>query len=343
MKKLLRQSLMVTLVAALILAAQTFPTQAEPIVLKYATMNPPASWHHLEFYVPWAEGVKKVTEGRVEVKIYPSQTLGKAPSFFDLVKTGIADIALGVQAINPGQFPLSEITALPFLQIPSAETGARIMWRLYEKYPAVQKEYEGIKFLHAGFTSPFLLMTTKKRVRTLEDLKGVKIRAPGGRQAEAFELVGANPVALHIAELYMALEKGVIDGVATTWEPIIKQLPVDKLRYATECNLWAIPFWIGVNPASWDRISPKDQEAIMKNFGGLAGSEYHGRRFGAAKETALEIMNEHGWEIFKLPEGDYDKWVSMSKPIHEKYINSLEAKGLPAREVYNDVLKMIDE
>ena len=162
MKKLLRQFLMVTLVTALILAAQTFPTQAEPIVLKYATMNPPASWHHLEFYVPWAEGVKKVTEGRVEVKIYPSQTLGKAPSFFDLVRTGIADIALGVQAINPGQFPLSEITALPFLQIPSAETGARIMWRLYEKYPAVQKEYEGIKFLHAGFTSPFSSRNLKR-------------------------------------------------------------------------------------------------------------------------------------------------------------------------------------
>ena len=83
MKKLLRLSLVITLVAALILAVQIFPTQAKPIVLKYATMNPPASWHHLEFYVPWAEGVKKVTEGRVEVKIYPSQTLGKAPSFFD--------------------------------------------------------------------------------------------------------------------------------------------------------------------------------------------------------------------------------------------------------------------
>jgi len=279
----------------------------------------------------------------VQVKIYPSSTLGAPPSFFDLVKTGIADIALGVQAINAGQFQLSEITSLPFLGIPSAEKGAAIMWKLYEKYPAVQKEYEGIKFLHAGFTSPFFLITAKKPIRKLEDLKGIKLRAPGGRQAEAFELVGVNPVAMHIAELYMAIEKGVIDGLATTWEPIMGQLPVDKLKYATECNLWAIPFWIGVNKNSWARISPKDQQAIMKNCGGLEGSKFHGRAFGAAKGPAMEIVKKHGWEILQLPESDSKKWAEMSKPIHEKYIKSLEAKGLPARAIYNDILQMIKE
>ncbi|MBW1802823.1 MAG: TRAP transporter substrate-binding protein [Deltaproteobacteria bacterium] len=343
MTKLAKLSLMVFLALALILGIQIAPAPAKPIVLKYATMNPPTSWHHTEFYVPWAEKVKNATEGRVTVKIYPSSTLGKPPSFFDLVKTGIADIALGVQAINAGQFPLSQITSLPFLQIPSGKAGAAILWRLYEKYPAIQKEYEGIKFLHAGFTSPCFFMTTKKPIRNLEDVKGVKLRAPGGRQAEAFELVGANPVAMHIAELYMAIEKGVIDGLATTWEPVKGQLPVDKLRYATVTNLWAIPFWIGINPNSWARISPRDQEAMMKCCAGLAGSEYHGWAFGAAKETAIEIMNKEGWKIFQFPESDYRKWAAMCKPIHEKYINSLEAKGLPARAIYNDILKMIKE
>ncbi|MFH1489851.1 MAG: hypothetical protein ABII06_13195, partial [Pseudomonadota bacterium] len=63
--------------------------------------------------------------------------------------------------------------------------------------------------------------------------------------------------------------------------------------------------------------------------------------FGAAKETALEIIKKNGWEVFQFPDSDYKKWAAMSKPIHEKYIQSLEAKGLPARAIYNDILQML--
>jgi len=73
------------------------------------------------------------------------------------------------------------------------------------------------------------------------------------------------------------------------------------------------------------------------------GRVFHGWAFGSAKETAIEIIKEAGWEIFEFPESDYEKWAAMSQPIHEKYINSLEAKGLPAREIYNDILRMIKE
>lgn len=130
-------------------------------------MNAPTSWHHTEFYVKWAKKVEKLTEGRVKIKIFPAQTLGKAPSFFDLVKTGVADIALGVNTYNPGQFPLTQMMSLPLLPIPNARTGAASLWELYEKYPEMQKEYEGTKFLHFGCTSPFMLATSKKKYSIL--------------------------------------------------------------------------------------------------------------------------------------------------------------------------------
>jgi TRAP-type C4-dicarboxylate transport system substrate-binding protein len=63
---------------------------AKPLELKYATMNPTTAWVNPNGYLPWAEKVKEVTNGRVTAKIYPAQTLGKAPEFFDLVKSGVA-------------------------------------------------------------------------------------------------------------------------------------------------------------------------------------------------------------------------------------------------------------
>jgi TRAP-type C4-dicarboxylate transport system substrate-binding protein len=243
MKKTLLILMIVLVVTGLTLGVGATGSFAKSKELKYASMNPTTAWIHPNSYLPWAEKVEKATNGRVTIKIYPAQTLGKAPDFFDLVKSGIADIALGVQVFNPGQFPLTEIVSLPFMNVPSAEVGGRVLWELIEKFPEIQKEYTGIKLLHVVSTDPYFIVTTNKPVRKMEDLKGVKLRAPGGRASETLKALGAVPVMVRMPELYVALEKGVIDGAPIPGEPIMGQVPVDKLKYATlDLRLWTVPF-----------------------------------------------------------------------------------------------------
>src|SRR3990172_25789 len=205
MEKRVMVSLVLTV--SVFLSSPTILKAAESIELRYASMNPVAAWIHDHSYLPFAEKVKTVTNGRVTVRIHPHQTLGKAADFFNMVKTGIADIALCVQSFNPGQFPLTEIMDLPFLPVPSAEAGGLVRWELFEKFPEIRKEYAGTKLLHVASTDPYFIITTQKPIRRLEDMKGLKLRVPGGRPADALKLMGAVPVLIPMPELYMALDK----------------------------------------------------------------------------------------------------------------------------------------
>ncbi len=342
MKRILLFTLMILLVGGLTIGEYIDPEPAQAVELKYASMNPTTAWIHPNSYVPWAEKVKEATNGRVTVKIYPAQTLGKAPAFFDLVKSGIADIALGVQVFNPGQFPLTDIMSLPFMDIPNAAVGSRVLWELYEKFPEIQKEYAGIKLLHFVSTDPYFIVTTKKQIRTLEDMKGVKLRVPGGRAADAIKALGAVPVAIRMPELYVAIEKGVIDGAPIPGEPLLGQLPVDKLKYAImDVKLWTVPFWVGMNERTWDRLSKADQEAIM-SVSGLEGSIWFGKTcFDDSKIAAMKVIKEKNIKVTRVSPQERERWVELAKPIHKKYIADLEAKGLPARKVYEEANRLL--
>lgn len=338
MKKTHHWKSLVGLFIAMTLFISVIPVSAKTVTLKYATMNAPTSWHHTEFYVKWAEKVEKLTEGRVKIKIFPAQTLGKAPSFFDLVKTGIADMALGVNAYNPGQFPLTQMMSLPLLPLPSASVASATLWELYEKYPEMRKEYEGTKFLHFGSTSPFMVITSKKAVHSLEDMQGQQLRVSGSRASDAVTRLGAVPVAINIAELYVAIEKGVVDGVTSVWEAF-SQMPVDRLKYITDVPLYVVPFWIAVNPKSWEKISKKDQDIITKECAGMAGSLMEANVFDNAETAARELTKD--WEYYSLDDKELARWKELTKPVHEEYIAELEKRGLPARAFYNDMLTIL--
>ena len=344
MKKVLFMTLMMILVGALVIGAVSGPASAKSMELKYATMNPTTAWIHTHSYVPWAEKVKAATKGRVTVKIYPAQTLGKAPNFYDMVKSGIADIGLGVQVFNPGQFPLTDIMSLPFMNVPSAEVGARVMWELYAKFPEIQKEYAGIKLLHVASTDPYFIVTTHKPIRKLADMKGLKLRVPGGRAADAIKALGAVPVSIGMAELYVSLEKGVIDGTPTPGEPLLGQLPVDKIKYVTMgLKLWTVPFWVGMNEGKWNRLSKEDQEAIM-SVSGAAGSAWFSKScWDDATVAAKKLMKEKNMEVIRISPEEQKKWAAVAKPIHEKYLSDLEAKGLPARRVYDEAKRLLEK
>ena len=204
------------LVGAVFLCSSANLEAAESIELKYASMNPAAAWIQDHSYLPFAEKVKTATNGRVTVRIHPQQTLGKATDFLNMVKIGIADMALGVQSFNPGQFPLTEMMDLPFLPVPTGEAGGLVRWELFEKFPEIKKEYAGIRLLHMASTDPYFIVTTQKPIRRLEDMKGLKLRVPGGRPADALKLMGAVPVLIPMPELYMALDKGVARRSAYT-------------------------------------------------------------------------------------------------------------------------------
>ena len=164
-------------------AAVCHAAAAQEIKLTLADQNSPTGWGPAHALQPWIKQVEEATKGRVKIEVFPSQTLIKGIDMWKGVRTGIADMGWCVQGYWPDQTPLSDSISLPFLPIKTAEQGSEVLWKLYEKFPGIQKEYGEIQPIVLHTTSPNFLITSKKQVKTLEDLKGMKLRTSADRRS----------------------------------------------------------------------------------------------------------------------------------------------------------------
>ncbi len=99
--------------------------------------------------------------------------LGKPPAHFDLARKGVTDIAWGIHGYTLDRFPLEYCSMLPFYSN-SAKAASVALWRTYEKYFAKFKAYTDVKLLGLDVHGPAMIFTTKKKIRSVADMKNIK-------------------------------------------------------------------------------------------------------------------------------------------------------------------------
>ncbi|GAH90452.1 unnamed protein product, partial [marine sediment metagenome] len=157
----------------------------------------------------WAKDVEEATGGRVKVLTYPGQTLCKGKDTWDAVKGGIADVGWAFEGLFPGKFPVTGVVFLPCLsQRGNAQTYTHVLMDLYNEFPEMQAEYADVKVLHFNCLPQQFVATSKKPVRKLEDLNGLKLRCTGTELTEFMKAQGVAPIPLGPADIYENLQKG---------------------------------------------------------------------------------------------------------------------------------------
>jgi len=341
MEKLRVFSIMVCLSFALLLPGIA---SGEPIVLTLSDQNSDVSWGPVHATQPWAKKIEEVTNGRVKIEIYPSQTLAKGKQNWMATKAGICDMSWNVMSYYPGMAPYSDVILLPGLPFRTGEKGSELIWKLFEKFPELSGQFAENKMLILYTSHPFLLMTSKKQVKTLEDVRGLKIRTVGGPPIEQMKALGGNPVLLPMPDVYIAVQKGTIDGLEAAYEPIPGFRLHEVVKYITEAPLSPSLFGVVMNKSKWNSL-PKDiQDAIM-SVSGLEGSKFFGRNFfDAAKEPIKERIGkgEYDIQIYTLPDEERERWVDVGcRPIWEAWVKNMESKGFTkAREILNAALEL---
>ena len=147
---------------------------------------------------------------------------------------------------------------------------------------------------------------------------------------------------LSIPDLYMALEKGVLDGSPIPWEGMLGYMPLKSIKYVNlDWGLWSIPFFVIMNTNKWNTIPKADQDAIMDVWGAY-GSEFFGKAvWDDSSVPSYELIEKHGIEIIKAPPEEVAKWARLAEPINKKYIADLEKKGLPGQAFYDETRRLI--
>lgn len=326
--------------SAAIVAGAASVAVAAPIELKISHFISPRHGFQVDFLGPWAKELERRTGGKVKVTIYPGSTaFGKVNRQADQVKAGVVDIALGLRGIPRGRFRRSGIMELPFL-VENAGSGTRALWELY-KSGMLGDEYKDFKVLILFTHNGGLFHTRSKPVKSLEDLKGLRLRVSTTVVSEMMKYLGASPVGLPPSQIFENLQKGVIDGVVTTWDLVGAIKANQILRYHTEARAYTNTFYVVMNRKKYDSLPADVRKAIDDTTGDVLAA-----KFGAwwdkwdARGKADAV--KRGNTIIEVSEKTRAAWRRQLQPMIDKYLAKLEADGISdARAIYKRAQELV--
>ena len=307
----------------------------KPIALKFAYWMPTKHTLHRVFEA-YAKEVEALTDGRVKITLYPGGALGKPKEQWDMALGGITDITFFIPGYTAGRFPRSTVFDLPLLLGGTCTVNTAIASGVYEQY--IAPDFKDAKMMFYFVCEPFTLHTSKKKVISMEDMKGLKIRSSGAVQSATVKALGGSPVTMPITEVYTSMEKGVLDGVVTAFTAMVSFRIYDVSKYSILAGLTATPFAVAMNQKKWNSLPP-DIQAIMERINERYAFE-SAREYDKDRVKALAKGKSQGKEIYPLSAAEQKKWEQAFAPIYDKWVKDVESKGLPGKEMLNAIRQL---
>ncbi len=277
----------------------------------------------------FCDDIKKGTNGRVEITYFPGATLTPPDRTFDGVVQGISDLATVAAGYTRGRFPVMELFELPF-GFPSGWVASHVANDLYNKFKP--KEFDNAHLLFFHCIGAGVVSTAKKPVRTMEDLKGLKIRA-AGHLADIAKALGATPEPLAMADVYEALRRGVLDGTYQNMEPLKGWKTGEILRYVTASYQVGSTgtMCIVINKEKWNAF-PADVKKVFDETAAQA-AEKVALGWNQADIDGRDFLKSQGGTVIPLGDAEAARWVKAVQPILQDYRKDLMGRGYSDKDI----------
>ncbi len=311
------------------------PDQPETVELSYSVFFPPT---HIQCITAqnWADEINARSDGKLKITVYPAGTLTSAPQCYEGVVTGISDIGMSCFAYTRGRFPLLEGLDLP-LGYPDGLTATRVATEMVQKFQPA--ELEDVKVLYVHAHGPGIL-ASKKPVQTLDDLKGLKVRATG-LSSKIVTNLGATPVAMSQPETYEALQKGVVDATLCPVETLKGWKQGEVIEAITDTSVigYTTSMFVVMNKNKWNSLSPELQKIVTD-----VSSQWvdkHGQAWDQADAEGKAFIKELGKKTILLTEEQKAKCKIAVQPILDEYVKTTKEKGLDGEKFLSETQAMI--
>ncbi|MBW1711536.1 MAG: TRAP transporter substrate-binding protein DctP [Deltaproteobacteria bacterium] len=290
----------------------------KPIKWRMATLYPRGIAYEV-VYFNFAENVKKMSNGRLESEVIFDGEGVAATEVLGATRTGLVQVGSPYMALHAGELPAGLIE----LGLPGALTEFLQIRTLFHEggwIKALRQAYAKHNLYYvAEWSSPGTYLVTKKPIQTSDDLKELKIRAPGP-YGKMLKNLGAAPVTMAFSEIYTSLATGVIDGVDGCniidhrdgkFYEVAKWMYPLPLTGAQTCPLI-------VNMDAWKKL-PDDLKEIVTMAARWGGDEWAMKSL-VWEKAALKEMMAAGLKMSPMPsEEDKAKWIAAGRKVWPEY------------------------
>ncbi|MDR5651682.1 TRAP transporter substrate-binding protein DctP [Ruixingdingia sedimenti] len=314
----------------LALAAGT--ATAEPVTLKFGHVFP-------ETHYIWQHGGKHFADAvaasgtGIDFQYFPAGQLGR--DYVSAMESGLADVAILVPSYTPAKLPLTSVAELPVAYKDGCEGTAKLWHIARDGGPLAGAELapQGMRALFVTVLPGYKIVTTGKRVATMADVAGLKLRAAGPAMEQTARAYGATPIQITGPETYDAMQRGTVDGAffpyhaipAFGLEPLIKN-GIEGPSIGTATVIFAM------SQAKWDALTD-DQRAAIDNA--AMASQAYTCRWLEDEEARVrqEMIDKHGYAPVVLSADDTAAWQARLSSVSDDWVSRMESQKLPGGEL----------
>lgn len=305
----------ILMAAALILVGVFCSSALAKTEFKLSNQLPPS--HHISKGIEvFAEKVAEYSKGEVSVKIFDSAQLFKDTEIVEAIQDNLVET--GLVSVNKwsGMIPAADIFEMPFIfkdfQSPKKFLAAGADEILDEEFKKLGAK--NLFWVDYGYIQFF---NNKRPLKSPEDFKGITMRTFGSGDAETQQALGAAPTVMSSSEMYMALQRGTVDGATTGMPAAVSRKVHEVQKYMTKANYTTAQFVVQGNLEWWESLSPEAKEAVFK--AGKDAEEWIRGAIEDSENEAEKVIREAGVEIYEPNEEERAAFVKATESVRENF------------------------
>lgn len=304
-------------------ALAVMPAAAQTKLI-FGSWAPPTHHINADVLPTLGKWIQEATKGRVTFEI--KYDLAPPPGQFDAVRDGVQDVAWIFHGYNPGKFVATQVMELPLLGA-GAEAGSIAYWRVHEKYLSKADEHKGVMVIGL-MTHGSGVIQSQRPIKSWSDLKGMKVRLPGGIASRVGEAFGAVAVTVPAPKVYETLSSKVAEAVFMPPEThkSFRLAEVTKYILRVPGNLYDGSFAFILNPKKFEAMSKEDQAAVQAVFGEKL-SGYAGSRWAMADKAGYEAAKAAGNEVSDATPAMVEELRKIGAQLEADWIKRASGKG----------------
>jgi TRAP-type C4-dicarboxylate transport system substrate-binding protein len=311
--------------------------QAPQVTLKMTHFVPPIQNAHSKLLAPWARKVEAESGGRIKIDIFPAMGLGGTPAqLFDQVRDGVADLVWTLPGNTPGRFPRIEVFELPFVSTWRSTVNAQAIMSFYDQH--LRDEFKEVHPI-AVWGHDGGVVHTNRPVKTMSDLKGMKVRSPTRLAGEGLKALGANGIPMPIPQVPEALAQRVIDGCVVPWEVVpalkVNELVKNHTEIPTTPTFYITTFIFAMNKPKYESL-PADLKAVIDANSGQVFAEKAGENWDAWSAAVKSDIKKSSNSVMTLSPEETQRWQQATQPVHEAWLKQAKERGLNGEKLLED-------
>ncbi|MDR1874283.1 MAG: DctP family TRAP transporter solute-binding subunit [Synergistaceae bacterium] len=304
-------------VVLLLILGEAFLSGAAEAKTEFRLSNQfPPSHHISKGLVFFADKVREYSGGNVECKIFDSAQLYKDTEIVEALQDALVDTGLVATNKWSGMIPAIDIFEMPFvfrdLSSPQKflDAGAAEL---------LDKEFEsrGVKNLFWVDYGYVQFFNNKRPLTKPSDMKGLTMRSFSGSDAETLQALGAAPTVMSSSEMYMALQRGTVDGATTGMPAAVSRKIHEVQKYMTLANYTTAQFAVQANLEWWNSLSAEEKDVILK--AGRDAEEWIRGAIADSENEAQKVIADSGVEIYVLNETERKEFQDATLAVRDSF------------------------